>query len=52
MKFTTNYFNKTSLYYAVERRNIEIVTLLLNHPSIDINQKYILSFLFGSFNII
>lgn len=35
-------FNKTALYIAVEKANVEITKLLLSHDGIDVNEKYIL----------
>ena len=33
---------KTALHIAVEKRNVEIVKLLLSHPNIDVNDTLIL----------
>ncbi len=33
---------KTAFYLAVERENIEIIKLLINHDKLDINLPYIL----------
>lgn len=34
-------FNKTALHVAVENNHLEIVRILLSHPKIDVNIKYI-----------
>ena len=52
MKFNIIYFNKTALYLAVEKENIEIVKLLLTHNKLDINLGYILNIIFIKFKII
>lgn len=68
MKFLINYFNeifnyclnivsyciqKTALIIAVEKENINIVSLLLNHKDIDVNAKLIANqfFVLMSFSI-
>ena len=40
------YYYKTALYIAVEKRNVEIVKLLLKHPKININLKSVLIFFY------
>ena len=35
-------FNKTALYIAVEKANVEITKILLSHDGIDVNEKYVL----------
>ena len=40
MKLTIH-FQKTALYIAVEKENVEIVKLLIAQPNIDINIPYI-----------
>ena len=37
---------KTAFYLAVERENIEIIKLLINHDKLDINLPYILELKF------
>ena len=44
MKLILNNFNKTALYLAVERENINIVRLLLSKKEIDVNIINILTF--------
>lgn len=34
-------FNKTPLIMAIEKENIKIIELILNHPNIDVNINYI-----------
>lgn len=41
MRFSKIKINKTSLYHAVEGRNLKIIELLLQRPDIDVNQKSI-----------
>ena len=41
IKFQCKIFNKTLLYIAVEKENIEIVKSLLNYNEIDVNKKSI-----------
>ena len=44
-------FNKTPLYIAVEKENVEIIKLLLRHPYLDINAfNAHLSYLFIKYN--
>ena len=50
MKFLTNY-NKTPLYLAVEKENLEIVKLLINNNKINLNIPYILLYFFIEFDI-
>ena len=42
MKFIILFFNITPLYAAIEKGNIQIVKLLLEHPKIDVNTKYLI----------
>ena len=35
-------FNKTALYMAIQKKNIEIVQLLLNKSKIDVNSTIVL----------
>lgn len=35
------FLNSSALVVAVEKRNIETIKILLQHPKIDINQKSI-----------
>ena len=44
MKFNIIDFNKTALYLAVEKENIEIVKLLLTNDKLDINLGFILNY--------
>lgn len=46
MKFV-HIFNKTALYIAVEKKNKEMIQLLLTRPDININD---LSMIFNSFS--
>lgn len=46
MKFV-QIFNKTALYIAVEKKNKEMIQLLLTRPDININD---LSMIFNSFS--
>lgn len=41
MKFKENIYEKTILYYAVEKENIDIIKLLISIPELDINAKNI-----------
>ena len=43
--------NKTALYHAVEKENIEIIQLLLSNDRIDVNVLNILSIIFILFKI-
>lgn len=43
MKFQIQNFNEiTPLYFSVVKEKLEIIRLLLAHPKIDINRKYII----------
>lgn len=39
MKFKENIYEKTILYNAVEKGNIDIIKLLIGIPELDINAK-------------
>lgn len=39
--FSVYFFHKTALHIAVENNNIEILRLLLQHPTIDVNSERI-----------
>ena len=43
--------NKTALYHAVEKENIEIIQLLLSNDKIDVNVLNISSIIFIKFKI-
>ena len=46
-----SWINKTALYYAVEKENIEIIQLLLSNDKIDVNILNILRTIFILFKI-
>lgn len=46
MKFFKFFFNKTAIYLAVERRDMDIINLLISYKDLDINAHYILKFQF------
>lgn len=39
MKFLFIYFDKTALFLAIEKRNFEIINLLLDRNDIDLNAQ-------------
>lgn len=45
MKFLLLILNKTPLNIAVENYDIEMVNLLLSHPKINVNHKFVLKYL-------
>lgn len=45
MRFYFTYFNKTALHIAIEKGYVEIIQLLLQCKSIDINYKSIFKYL-------
>lgn len=46
MKFVNHSIYKTPLFLAIEKRNVEIVKLLLSNPEIEVNISCILNLYF------
>lgn len=44
MKFYIYFFQKTALYYAIEKENLEVIQLLLEYGKININLKNIFNY--------
>lgn len=42
MKFQMIFFNYTALCLAVKDIKVDIVRVLLEHPNIDVNERYII----------
>lgn len=51
MKFVNHYFYKTPLFLAIDKRNVEIVKLLLSNPEIEVNISCILNLNFLAYYI-
>ena len=52
MKFINSWLNKTALYLAIEKENIEIIKLLLSNGKIDVNAPNIINLFYMKFKII
>lgn len=51
MKFVNHSIYKTPLFLAIEKRNVEIVKLLLSNPEIEVNISCILNLYFLTYYI-